>query len=491
MSLDFNLATISDVRPKQFSKYLLREQIGRGAYGKVRKCEDTESHQVYACKIIRKSLLKKRKKPSANSSRRSTADPVKVLLREIAIMKKLDHPNVLRLIEAMDDPDKDKLYLVVEYMSGGSVQDLIDSRGALPEEEARQYFRDLICGLDYLHHSGILHRDIKPENMLLGQDKRIKICDFGVAAMFDEDDVMTSTAGTPAFMAPEIITDSQYRGKPADIWACGVTLYYMFFGDCPFIAPTLYSIYDMIQTTRLTIPDTVSEQLSDFLRALIERDPQKRLTMAQIKTHPWVTDSGKDPFPEIARVDLHVSEADIHRAVKLIDKAVMLAHLKVRLARVRRRVSEEVIRKQSFREGSRTSLPNQPLDETGHQDVQSPASERTTSVDLDLQRGDDTYESVLLMEEVVPLPESDGKNHQIAQKLLHSSRSFESPVDSKAQTVSNHGIQSPPVNGHGSVSTTEHISSRSPSISKSVSQRVSLLSNFMKHFGSCWSLSSR
>ena len=147
-------------------------------------------------------------------------------------MKKIDHPNVVKLIEVLDDPHEDHLCLVFEFFEKGTVIE-IPSDNPLSEELAWKYFRDLTLGVEYLHYQKIIHRDIKPSNLLLSDDNHIKIGDFGVSNEFDGDDaVISNTMGTPAFMPPESITDNSmpWLGKPMDIWAMGITLYSFLFG---------------------------------------------------------------------------------------------------------------------------------------------------------------------------------------------------------------------------------------------------------------------
>lgn len=154
------------------------------------------------------------------------------MYREIAILKKIDHPNVVKLIEVLDDPYQDYLCLVFEFMERGAVID-IPCDNPLTELEAWRYFRDLVIGVEYLHYNKIIHRDIKPSNLLISDDDHIKIADFGVSNEFDGDDaVISNTMGTPAFMPPEAITDNcmPWLGKPMDIWAMGITLYTFVYG---------------------------------------------------------------------------------------------------------------------------------------------------------------------------------------------------------------------------------------------------------------------
>jgi len=161
---------------------------------------------------------------------------------------------------------------------------------AIPELLAQQYFLDVVAGLDYLHQSRIIHRDIKPENLLLSSAGRVKISDFGVSHVFaDDDDQLKQSAGSPAFLAPELCAaGTTPHGKLVDLWALGVTLYCFIYGRVPFMAENVLDIYEKIRTTPLTFPHPVSPELQSLLSRLLEKDPDKRIRMEELKQHPWV-----------------------------------------------------------------------------------------------------------------------------------------------------------------------------------------------------------
>lgn len=217
----------------------------------------------------------------------------------------MDHPNVVKLYEVIDDEKSGKLYLgiyqcqiliplVVEYVENGPVmrvlsKDKVD-RQPYSEGQARKFLIDLIYGLEYLHSSKVIHRDIKPENLLVDKSGTLKLTDFGVSAMFEgQDDTLYSSAGTPAFLAPECCTSSKFQGKPADIWAVGVTLYVLLYGKLPFYGEGYLGIYNSILHDEPKFSDA-NMLLKDLFKRLLEKDPNKRITLDQLKVHPWVTD---------------------------------------------------------------------------------------------------------------------------------------------------------------------------------------------------------
>ncbi|NIG58200.1 calcium/calmodulin-dependent protein kinase kinase 1 [Pontoporia blainvillei] len=242
----------------QLNQYKLQSEIGKGAYGVVRLAYNESEDRHYVSLGI-DSLCR----PPPRGSQAAQAGPAKQLLplervyQEIAILKKLDHVNVVKLIEVLDDPAEDNLYLVFDLLRKGPVMEVPCDK-PFPEEQARLYLRDIILGLEYLHYQKIIHRDIKPSNLLLGDDGHVKIADFGVSNQFEGNDArLSSTAGTPAFMAPEAISESgqSFSGKALDVWATGVTLYCFVYGKCPFIDDFILALHRKIKNEAIVFPE--------------------------------------------------------------------------------------------------------------------------------------------------------------------------------------------------------------------------------------------
>ncbi|BBN00703.1 hypothetical protein MPTK1_2g01330 [Marchantia polymorpha subsp. ruderalis] len=232
--------TTDSVGLKYVNQYIVIKVLGCGTYGKVKLCLNTMDCKLYAVKIVHRKWLTRR------SLGGTTENVGQGAMREIAIMKKLNHPNIVALHEVIDDPSKRKLYLVLEYIEGGPILGN-DKWRPFPEEKARSFFRDMCKGIDYLHFNKVVHRDLKPGNLLQTLDGKIKISDFGVSHMFEqESDSMHDTAGTPAFLAPEICSGGQCQGRPADLWSLGVCLYVMVFGKIPFPAESIAEMYQSI-----------------------------------------------------------------------------------------------------------------------------------------------------------------------------------------------------------------------------------------------------
>ncbi|XP_019052845.1 PREDICTED: LOW QUALITY PROTEIN: serine/threonine-protein kinase GRIK1 [Nelumbo nucifera] len=275
---------------KMINEYVRERKIGSGSYGKVVLYRSTIDEKRYAIKAFHKShLLKLRVAPSETA--------MSDVLREVSIMKMLDHPNIVNLIEVIDDPNTDHFYMVLEYVEGKWVCEGSGPPGGIGEQKARKYLRDIVAGLMYLHAHNIVHGDIKPDNLLVTSTGMVKIGDFSVSQVFEDDnDELRRSPGTPVFTAPECCLGLTYHGKAADTWALGVTLYCMVIGYYPFLGDTLQDTYDKIVKKPLSIPEGINPQLRNLLEGLLCKDPQHRLTLEAVEQHPWVI--GEDgPIP--------------------------------------------------------------------------------------------------------------------------------------------------------------------------------------------------
>ncbi|XAR59762.1 Non-specific serine/threonine protein kinase [Bertholletia excelsa] len=276
---------------KMVNEYVREYKIGSGSYGKVVLYRSSLDGKHYAIKAFHKShLLKLRVAPCETA--------MTDVLREVLIMKMLEHPNIVNLIEVIDDPTTDHFYMVLEYVEGKWVCEGSGPRGGLGENKARKYLRDIVCGLMYLHAHNIVHGDIKPDNLLVTAAGTVKIGDFSVSQVFEDDnDELRRSPGTPVFTAPECCLGLTYCGKAADTWAVGVTFYCMIFGKYPFLGDTLQDTYDKIVNNHLPLPDRVNPLLRSLLEGLLCKDPGDRLTLQAVAEHEWVI--GEDgPIPQ-------------------------------------------------------------------------------------------------------------------------------------------------------------------------------------------------
>ncbi|OTB17945.1 hypothetical protein K445DRAFT_329109 [Daldinia sp. EC12] len=318
----------TDGRSQQtINQYTIREEIGRGSYGAVHLATDQFGNE-FALKEFSKLRLRKRaqsnilRRPEGGRPRSlgpgqglysahrkqlshheiaEAKDALFLIREEVAIMKKLNHPNLVQLFEVLDDPENDSLYMVLEMCKKGVVMKVGLEEQATPydDEQCRLWFRDLILGIEYLHAQGIIHRDIKPDNLLLTDDDVLKIVDFGVSEMFEKPDhMMTSkSAGSPAFLPPELCQarHGDVSGKAADIWSMGVTLYCLKYGRLPFIRDNVLDMYDAIRTEEIQIPiDNEDPNFVDLIGRILDKNNETRLNLREIRNHPWVTKGGTD-----------------------------------------------------------------------------------------------------------------------------------------------------------------------------------------------------
>lgn len=204
-------------------------------------------------------------------------------------MKKLNHSNLVSLIEVLDDPTEDSLYMVMEMCKKGVIMKVGLGEQADPysEENCRCWFRDLILGIEYLHAQGIVHRDIKPDNCLLTNDDVLKVVDFGVSEMFEKtsDMFIAKSAGSPAFIPPELCVakHGEISGRAVDVWSMGVTLYCLRYGRIPFHTSNIFDLYNAIRNDKVELPGETNEHFKDLMTKILEKDPAKRITMPQLR----------------------------------------------------------------------------------------------------------------------------------------------------------------------------------------------------------------
>ena len=254
------------------------EALGSGNFAVVKKCTRKKDNEVFAVKIIDKAKV----------------EDMGDIEREIEIMGKIDHPNVIKLVEIFDEPKK--MNLVMELVTGGELFDKIVALGNYTEKDAAKVMKTLCEALDYLHERQIVHRDLKPENILLldkSPDAPIKVADFGLARVISQKDLMKTACGTPGYVAPEVLQNKGYSSGAVDLWSAGVILYILLCGFPPFYEEELPALFDQILKARYDFPspwwDTISDGAKDLVRKLLTVDPKKRYTAKQVLGHPYVT----------------------------------------------------------------------------------------------------------------------------------------------------------------------------------------------------------
>lgn len=324
----------------QLNQYKLLDNIGQGSYGIVKLVYNEEDETQYAMKILSKKKLMKKAGIFGRMApgRKGAANPLAKVYREIALLKKLDHPNVVKLVEVLDDPDEDNLYLVFELVQRGEILQVPTDK-PLDEETARKNFRDVVMGVEYLHYQRIVHRDIKPSNLLVDSDGRIKIADLGVSAeLRASGELLSGPAGTPAFAAPETTTPgAHYSGTLCDVWSMGVTLYCLVTGRIPWDgAGSIIGVQAAIRSEPLKFPEkpALSRNLRELISKMLAKDPAERITLSEMKEHVWLTNRGAEPLPieaDNCRLPVTVTDEEVERVVTRIPKLDTLILIKTML----------------------------------------------------------------------------------------------------------------------------------------------------------------
>jgi len=291
--------------------YDIKEELGKGAFSVVHLCVDKKTGTKFAVKIIDKT------KASAESDE-------KRLKTEIAILKQVKHTNIVCLKELFDTHDK--LYLVMELVTGGELFDKIVEKGNYTEKEASVVVAKMLSAISYLHSIKIAHRDLKPENLLLkaGDDTAVMLSDFGLSKIIGDDAMMETACGTPYYVAPEVLNATGY-GQEVDLWSIGVITYLLLCGFPPFYGDSLPEVFEQIMKADYDFPepywDNVSKEAKDFIKNLLVVNPQKRFTSDQSLNHAWIKHGGPDTKLNVkAQLNKYNSERKMQSQSKLMNK---------------------------------------------------------------------------------------------------------------------------------------------------------------------------
>ena len=254
------------------------KSIGKGGFGSVWKVRHKITRQIFAIKVINKDSIVKQ-------------NMVEQTNREIEIMYKLDHPHIIKLYSHFED-DED-FCLIMQIASKGQLYSVIKRLKRLDQRTAAQYMRETISAIKYLHtrNPPIIHRDIKPENILLDQDGRCKLADFGWSNFDDGRKNRETYCGTPEYLAPEMVTKSGHD-ESVDIWALGVLLFEMLTGRTPFnFTGDRIQLYNNIKSLRIVWTDDFPQLAKDLVGRILRLNPKDRLSLDQIINHQWFRDT--------------------------------------------------------------------------------------------------------------------------------------------------------------------------------------------------------
>lgn len=273
---------MSDLATFQVGDYIiLKKKIGRGAFSTIYKGYNKYTRKTVAVKEISLETVNKYEKS---------------LRRETEIMKKLNHPNIVKLYETIIDDETENVYLIMEYFARGDFYKFLNKR-PLKEKYALKYLRQIADGMEYLLNNKIVHRDMKPQNILMTQTGTIKITDFGFARYFDNDLLIQTICGSPLYMAPEIMKEKKYNYK-SDLWSIGIIFYQMLMGEVPYKVKNIYELIRKIENDIIDIPQkfVISDKCKNLLFSLLEKDPNKRISWEAFFNHELIKKS--DPFEE-------------------------------------------------------------------------------------------------------------------------------------------------------------------------------------------------
>ena len=279
------------------------KQIGKGGSSVVYLGED-EKQKKYAIKVTPKNI-------KANPFK-NIYDYVK---EEVSILKRIHSKYIVTTYEVIES--RNKIYIIMEYMSAGSVLNILE---LMDENKIRQYTRDLICAVEHCHEiANVIHKDINVNNILINQDGVAKLCDFGISEPFEEDNDLLLSKGPSTYTPPEKKCQEKYRGKPADIYLIGLTLFHMVFKR------PLFSDFGNLTTNdylNVVIPKKdnknreVNENLFNLIGSLLKFNPEERPTINKLKKDPWLTDNMKSPFPDVMKEALFYSLELTKRRIK-------------------------------------------------------------------------------------------------------------------------------------------------------------------------------
>lgn len=255
-------------------RYEIGKLLGHGTFAKVYHARNVKTGESVAIKVIDKEKILK-------------GGLIVHIKREISILRRVRHPNIVQLFEVM--ATKSKIFFVMEYVKGGELFNKV-AKGRLKEEVARKYFQQLISAVGFCHARGVYHRDLKPENLLLDEDGDLKVSDFGLSTVSDQiqqDGLFHTFCGTPAYVAPEVLARKGYDAAKVDIWSCGVILFVLMAGYLPFHDQNIMSMYKKIYKGEFRCPRWFSPELTRLLTRVLDTNPDTRITIPDIMNNKW------------------------------------------------------------------------------------------------------------------------------------------------------------------------------------------------------------
>ncbi|RWR86471.1 CBL-interacting serine/threonine-protein kinase 12-like protein [Cinnamomum micranthum f. kanehirae] len=262
------------MKTQLLGRYETGKLLGHGSFGKVYHARNVNTNESVAIKVLDKAKILK-------------IGMMAHIKREISILHRVRHPNIVRLYEVM--ATKSKIYFVMELVKGGELFRKV-ANGRMREDVARKYFQQLISAVRFCHAQGVFHRDLKPENLLVDENGDLKVSDFGLCAVSDQirkDGLFHTFCGTPAYVAPEVLSGKGYYGATADVWSCGVILFVLTAGFLPFHDQNVMAMYRKIYRGEFRCPKWFSGELSRLLSRILDTNPRTRIRVADLMGNRW------------------------------------------------------------------------------------------------------------------------------------------------------------------------------------------------------------
>ncbi|KAJ5124511.1 uncharacterized protein N7515_008336 [Penicillium bovifimosum] len=287
-------STMRDMQ--RLDQYQTLKVLGEGSFGKVKLAIHQPSGRQVALKIISRRKLLSR-------------DMVGRVEREIQYLQLLRHPHIIKLYTVI--ATKTDIVMVLEYAER-ELFDYLVRKGRCGDDEARKFFQQIICAVEYCHRHKIVHRDLKPENLLIDNQKNVKIADFGLSNIMTDGNFLKTSCGSPNYAAPEVISGKLYAGPEVDVWSCGVILYVLLVGRLPFDDDYIPALFKKIAAGTFHIPGYISSGAARLIRAMLQVHPVHRITIPEIRMDPWFT-KNLPPYLEPPREEFIAPGVDLSK----------------------------------------------------------------------------------------------------------------------------------------------------------------------------------